>query len=211
MKAKLLLNHADLKRMEIFRKPIRTRWWSRWSTLKRKRWSNSTIRAAKKLPTEFIRQQTPSERYNLDLPGKCQLWWLQRNAAIPQCGDPVFQTHLMLDATSYSTIPAGLNRLEFEIEKIGYHQMHSLWTAWEQNISPLWFIKWDSSPFRAMNWCICTAISQVTTEAISWYKAAIQWHSVSSISYLLRKWYLLHVCNSIPVRQLAALLQKIRF
>jgi hypothetical protein len=36
---------------------------------------------------------------------------------------------MSLDASSYSGIPPGLNKLEFEIEKISYHQMQGLWTS----------------------------------------------------------------------------------
>ena len=47
-----------------------------------------------------------------------------------------FQIHPMLDSSAYSTIPAGLHKLEYEIEKLGYHQMHSLWTAMGAKYQP---------------------------------------------------------------------------
>jgi len=37
---------------------------------------------------------------------------------------------------SFSNIPTGLTKLEFEIEKITYHQMQSLWTAMGAKYQP---------------------------------------------------------------------------
>ncbi|WP_243754634.1 DUF4255 domain-containing protein [Flavobacterium jejuense] len=47
-----------------------------------------------------------------------------------------FQSHVVLDATNFSTIPTGLSKLEFEIEKLNYNQMHSLWTAMGAKYKP---------------------------------------------------------------------------
>lgn len=40
-----------------------------------------------------------------------------------------FQANHCLDSSSYASMPDGIPKLEFEIEKISYHQMQSLWTA----------------------------------------------------------------------------------
>ncbi len=40
-----------------------------------------------------------------------------------------FQVHASIDSSSFSNIPSGLDKLEFEIEKINYLQIHSLWNA----------------------------------------------------------------------------------
>jgi hypothetical protein len=40
-----------------------------------------------------------------------------------------FQVHTYLDAATYPQMPEGLTKIEFDIEKLTYHQMHSLWTS----------------------------------------------------------------------------------
>lgn len=40
-----------------------------------------------------------------------------------------FQVHPRIEAGNFSNIPAGINKLEFEIEKINYVQMQGLWTS----------------------------------------------------------------------------------
>jgi hypothetical protein len=40
-----------------------------------------------------------------------------------------FQVHTFLDAATYPQMPEGLSKIEFDIEKLTYHQMHSLWTS----------------------------------------------------------------------------------
>ncbi|HEU4719668.1 MAG TPA: DUF4255 domain-containing protein [Bacteroidia bacterium] len=40
-----------------------------------------------------------------------------------------FQVNQAIDSNSYSGMPADVGRLEYDIEKITYHQMHGLWTS----------------------------------------------------------------------------------
>ncbi|MCX6318972.1 MAG: DUF4255 domain-containing protein [Bacteroidetes bacterium] len=40
-----------------------------------------------------------------------------------------FQVHTFLDVKTYPQMPAGFSKIEFDIEKLTYHQMHSLWTS----------------------------------------------------------------------------------
>lgn len=47
-----------------------------------------------------------------------------------------FQINPCLDSRNFSNIPAGLTKVEFDIEKIAYHQMHSLWTAMGAKYQP---------------------------------------------------------------------------
>ena len=47
-----------------------------------------------------------------------------------------FQVHTCLDVATYPQMPGELNKLEFDIEKITYHQMHSLWTSMGAKYQP---------------------------------------------------------------------------
>jgi len=47
-----------------------------------------------------------------------------------------FQINNFMDASNSSGFPGDIPRLEFEIEKITYHQMHSLWTAMGAKYQP---------------------------------------------------------------------------
>jgi hypothetical protein len=47
-----------------------------------------------------------------------------------------FQINVRLDASRFSNMPPGLQKLEFELEKVNYHQMHGLWTAMGAKYQP---------------------------------------------------------------------------
>jgi hypothetical protein len=47
-----------------------------------------------------------------------------------------FQVNNVLDAASFSAIPTAVSKLDFEIEKLTYHQMQSLWTAMGAKYQP---------------------------------------------------------------------------
>lgn len=47
-----------------------------------------------------------------------------------------FQVNTALTVNSSSAIPKGLNKLEFDIEKLTYQEMHSLWTAMGAKYQP---------------------------------------------------------------------------
>jgi len=47
-----------------------------------------------------------------------------------------FQANVRMDAHSFANIPEGISKLEFDIEKLNYSQMHSLWTAMGAKYQP---------------------------------------------------------------------------
>ena len=65
------------------------------------------------------------ERYNLDLLISCN--FDDYNESLKFLGAIIyfFQINNYLDSSSSSAPPEGLSKLEFEYEKISYHQMHS--------------------------------------------------------------------------------------
>lgn len=81
-------------------------------------------------------EQNPSEKYNLDLLLSSSFDDYGETLRFLNAVILFFQINPMLDSSSYSTIPSGLHKLEYEIEKIGYHQMHSLWTAMGAKYQP---------------------------------------------------------------------------
>lgn len=79
---------------------------------------------------------SPSERYNLDLLISSNFDDYGETLKFLDAVILFFQVNTTLDASSFSSIPAGLTRLEFEIEKVTYHQMQSLWTAMGAKYQP---------------------------------------------------------------------------
>jgi hypothetical protein len=71
----------------------------------------------------------PSERFNLDLLISSNFDDYTETLRFLDAVILFFQVHSYLDANTSSIIPAGLSRLEFDIEKINYVQMQGLWTA----------------------------------------------------------------------------------
>lgn len=78
----------------------------------------------------------PAERYNLDLLISSNFDDYSETLKFLNAAILFFQVNNSLDATSFSTLPHGLDKLEFEIEKITYHQMQSLWTAMGAKYQP---------------------------------------------------------------------------
>lgn len=78
----------------------------------------------------------PSERYNLILLLSSN--FDNYNETLRFLNEVIvfFQVNNVLDAAAYSTIPPGLQKLEFEVEKITYHQMQGLWTAMGAKYQP---------------------------------------------------------------------------
>lgn len=108
----------------------------------------------------------PSERYNLDLLISAGFDDYSETLRFLNAVILFFQVNPMLDASSYSTIPAGLHKLEYEIEKIGYHQMHSLWTAMGAKYQPSVIYKMRLITIQGNEADSFTPlISQVSTEA----------------------------------------------
>jgi hypothetical protein len=78
----------------------------------------------------------PSQRFNLDLLLTSNFDDYNETLKFLNTVIQFFQTYVVLDATRFSNIPKGLNKLEFEIERLNYHQMHSLWTAMGAKYQP---------------------------------------------------------------------------
>ena len=89
-----------------------------------------------RLPDGNYSDVKPSERYNLILLISAN--FDNYNETLRFLNDVIvfFQANVVLDAAVSSNIPPGINKLEFEVEKISYHQMHSLWTAMGAKYQP---------------------------------------------------------------------------
>lgn len=79
---------------------------------------------------------SPAERYNLDLLISSSFDDYGETLKFLEAVILFFQVNPFLDARSSSNMPAGIDKLEFEIEKITYHQMQSLWTAMGAKYQP---------------------------------------------------------------------------
>jgi hypothetical protein len=78
----------------------------------------------------------PFERYNLDLLISANFDNYKETLKFLSAVMAFFQAHPCLDTNSYSTLPPGLPKLEFEIEKINYQDMQGLWTAMGAKYQP---------------------------------------------------------------------------
>jgi hypothetical protein len=78
----------------------------------------------------------PPQRFNLDLLVTSNFDDYAETLKFLNSVIQFFQTNVVLDGSRYGNIPIGLNKLEFEIEKLNYNQMHSLWTAMGAKYQP---------------------------------------------------------------------------
>ncbi len=78
----------------------------------------------------------PAERYNLNILISSNFDDYRETLKFLNAVILFFQVHTVLDATSFSGIPPGLSRLDFEMEKVTYHEMQSLWTAMGAKYQP---------------------------------------------------------------------------
>lgn len=76
------------------------------------------------------------ERYNLDILISSNFDDYNETLKFLNAVILFFQAHNFLDARSFQSMPAGLTRLEFVIEKINYQQMQGLWTAMGAKYQP---------------------------------------------------------------------------
>lgn len=76
------------------------------------------------------------ERYNLDLLISSNFDNYSESLKFLDAVILFFQATPSPDSTFYSGMPAGNNKIEFEIEKISYHQMQNLWTAMGAKYQP---------------------------------------------------------------------------
>lgn len=78
----------------------------------------------------------PSERYNLDILISCHFDDYSETLKFLTAVISFFQANTFIDAQAVPSIPDGLIKLEYEIEKINYQQMQSLWTAMGAKYQP---------------------------------------------------------------------------
>jgi hypothetical protein len=78
----------------------------------------------------------PSERYNLDILISGHFDDYSETLKFLTAVIGFFQVNTFMDAQAAPSIPDGLIKLEYEIEKINYHQMQSLWTAMGAKYQP---------------------------------------------------------------------------
>lgn len=78
----------------------------------------------------------PAERYNLMLLISSNFDDYSETLKFLNAIIQFFQINPTLDSGSSSAMPVGLTKLEFEIEKITYHQMQGLWTAMGARYQP---------------------------------------------------------------------------
>jgi len=88
------------------------------------------------LPGGNFSDINPAERFNLDLLISSNFDDYTETLKFLNAAIVFFQVHASLDSSSFSNIPAGLTKLEFDIEKVTYHQMQSLWTAMGAKYQP---------------------------------------------------------------------------
>lgn len=79
---------------------------------------------------------SPAERYNLDVLISSNFDDYNETLKFLTAVITFFQVNTFIDAGKFSNIPAGLTKLEYEIEKITYHNMQSLWTAMGAKYQP---------------------------------------------------------------------------
>jgi hypothetical protein len=90
----------------------------------------------KKIANGNYSEIQPYERYNLDMLVSSNFDDYSETLKFLNASILFFQIHPAVDSSSFSGIPKGLHKLEFDIEKISYHQMHSLWTAMGAKYQP---------------------------------------------------------------------------
>lgn len=79
---------------------------------------------------------SPSEKYNLDVLISANFDDYSETLKFLDAVLVFFQVNICFDSRSNPGMPEGLNKLEFETEKMSYHQMHSLWTAMGAKYQP---------------------------------------------------------------------------
>ncbi|KQC01787.1 DUF4255 domain-containing protein [Pedobacter sp. Hv1] len=78
----------------------------------------------------------PSERYNLVVLISSNFDDYSETLKFLNAVIVFFQINNTLDANTSANVPPGIDKLEFDIEKITYHQMQGLWTAMGAKYQP---------------------------------------------------------------------------
>lgn len=106
---------------------------------------------------------TPVERYNMDILVTSNFDDYKETLKFLNAVILFFQIHPSFSAATNSNMPEGLKKLEFEIEKVSYHQMHSLWSAMGAKYQPsviykTWLITLDANQSTGFE----TALTEAT-------------------------------------------------
>ena len=78
----------------------------------------------------------PSDRYNLDVLFSSSFQDYSETLKFLNATLEFFQANSTIDRGVFANLPEGMNRLDFDIEQISYHQMHSLWSAMGAKYQP---------------------------------------------------------------------------
>ncbi|ALL06176.1 hypothetical protein AQ505_12150 [Pedobacter sp. PACM 27299] len=78
----------------------------------------------------------PAERFNLDILMSANFDDYSESLKFLNAVILFFQVNTSLSVNNSSAFPIGLDKLEFDIEKLTYQQMHSLWTAMGAKYQP---------------------------------------------------------------------------
>lgn len=89
-----------------------------------------------KLDNGSFADRSLSEKYNLDILITSSFDNYLETLSFLNGVILFFQVNTFLDSTYSASFPQGLSKLEFEIEKLSYHQMHSLWSAMGAKYQP---------------------------------------------------------------------------
>jgi hypothetical protein len=79
---------------------------------------------------------SPAERYNLDILVTSNFDDYSETLKFLNESIVFFQTNIAITAETFSNIPAGITKLEFDIEKINFRDMQHLWSAMGAKYQP---------------------------------------------------------------------------
>jgi hypothetical protein len=82
-----------------------------------------------KLPNGSFSNFSISARFNLDILLSANFDDYKEALKFLDAAILFFQVNTFLDSKTNPEIPDGITKLEYDVEKVTYHQMHSLWTA----------------------------------------------------------------------------------
>ncbi|GAB2808424.1 Pvc16 family protein [Ferruginibacter profundus] len=89
-----------------------------------------------KLPNGSYADVSISARFNLDILLSTSFDDYKEGLKFLDAAILFFQVNTFLDNKTNPEIPAGITKLEYDVEKLTYHQMHSLWTAMGAKYQP---------------------------------------------------------------------------
>lgn len=88
------------------------------------------------LPDGSYANINPFERYNLDLLFSSNFDDYKETLKFLNATIAFFQANSSVSQANYANIPDGFKKIDYEIEQISYHQMHSLWSAMGAKYQP---------------------------------------------------------------------------